>query len=105
VASERDAGLIYCVASASAGLLNTDDPDYVVSFVRAAAEGFEGALAAADTARARLLLRLLAALVVPGVLQPSAVLAALEGVVRAALELAEAGRLQGWQTSARLPGT
>ena len=63
----------------------------MVSFVRAAAEGFEAALAAANTARARLLLRLLAALVVPVVLQPSAVFAALEGVVRSALEIAEAG--------------
>lgn len=74
-----------------AGLLNTDDPDYVANFVRAAAEGFEAALAAADRSRAGLLLRLLGALVVPGVLHPSAVIAALEGVVRAALEIAEEG--------------
>jgi hypothetical protein len=85
----------------SAGLLNTDDPDYVASFVRAAAEAFEAALAAADRARARLLLRLLAALVVPGVLQPSAVFGALESVVRSALEIAEAGRRQGQQRPVR----
>jgi hypothetical protein len=83
------------LAYVSAGLLNTDDPDYVASFVRAAAESVEAALAAADRSRARLLLRLLAALVVPGVLHPSAVLAALEGIVRAALEIAEAGRRRG----------
>lgn len=74
-----------------AGLLNADDSNFGAAFVRAAAEGFEAALAAADRSRARLLLRLLAALAVPGVLHPSAVLAALEGVVRAALEIAEEG--------------
>ena len=70
--------------------------------MRAAAEGFEAALAAADRARARLLLRLLAALVVPGVLQPGAVLAALEGIVRSALEIAKAGRQQRQQSAPRV---
>jgi hypothetical protein len=73
----------------------------VASFVHAAAEGFAAALAAADRARARLLLRLLAALVVPGVLQPSAVLAALESVVQSALEVAEAGRWEDRQRPVR----
>ena len=39
------------------------------------------------------MLRLLAALVVPGVLHASAVLAALEGVVRSALQIAQAGEV------------
>ncbi len=50
-----------------------------------------GCAQAGDQGRARLLLRLLAALVVPGVLHASAMLATLEGVARSALQIAEAG--------------
>ncbi len=62
------------------------------ALVQQASTGFEEALSAGDRTRARLLLRLLAALVVPGVLHPSAVIAALEGVVRSALQIAQQGK-------------
>lgn len=74
-----------------AGLLNADDPTAIVNLVNSAADGFAAALRDWDSSRARLLLRLLAALVAPGVIQPTTVLTAFGQIVRSALEIATEG--------------
>lgn len=79
------------VGPGRAGLLNADDPTAIVSLVNSAADGFGAALRDGDSSRARLLLRLLAALVAPGVIQPTTLLTAFGQIVRSALEIATEG--------------
>jgi nuclear cap-binding protein subunit 1 len=72
-------------------MLNVDEPDVVEALVQRLGAELEASLAQADgLRRARLLLRFAAALVVPGVLQPSSVLAALMACINAAAEIAAA---------------
>lgn len=70
------------------GLLNADDPTSISALVSSAAEGVGTSLRNGDSGRARLLLRLLAALVVPGVLHPTTMLTALGQIVSSALAIA-----------------
>ncbi|KAK9846278.1 hypothetical protein WJX81_000837 [Elliptochloris bilobata] len=83
------------------GLLNTDNPQFVAELVALAQAEFNEAVAAPDRHKARMLLRLFAALVVANVLHPSSVVAALQQVVDAAIAVAEAGGTadsgRGWQ--------
>lgn len=74
-----------------AGLTNADNHAFVANLVEAAREEFDRALAAADTNRSRMLLRLFAALAAVNVLHPTSVLAALQSAVDAASSFLDAG--------------
>lgn len=75
---------------AFAGLLNVEDPGLVKGMLLQAGSQLESALAAPALARkARLLVRFLIALVVPGVVQPSSAIAMLRSLVDTAISVAE----------------
>ena len=74
-----------------AGLVNGDDHDLVAELVGGLTSDYEAALSAGQRHRARMLLRLMAALVVVNVVQPSDVLTVLEAVVSSAIAIADAG--------------
>ena len=80
----------------AAGLLNTENPQFVAELVALAQAEFNTAVAAPDRHKARMLLRLFAALVVANVLHPSSVVAALQQVIDAAIASAEAGACSGF---------
>ena len=73
------------------GLLNTDNNEFVTSFIEAAGQDFDRSLAAADCNRSGMLLRLFAALAAVNVLHPTSVLAALQSAVDAALTFTDSG--------------
>jgi len=75
----------------AAGLVNGDDHDLVAELVGGLTSDYEAALGAGRRHRARMLLRLMAALVVVNVVQPSDVLTVLEAVVSSAIDIADAG--------------
>ena len=74
-----------------AGLLNVDEPDFVASLVEAGHKDLHASLAAGDADRARMLLRLFAALTAVSVVQPGSFLAALQGLAATALASLETG--------------
>lgn len=74
-----------------AGLLNTEEEEFVSQLLATARTELEGALVACDRNKARLLLRLFAALVPCHVLHPSAVFKTLHSVVEAAVQIANEG--------------
>jgi len=72
-----------------AGLLNVDDSEFVAGLLLQAGSDLNIALSQpSQTRKARLLVRFLTALVVPGVVQPAAAFSLLEGLVNAALRVA-----------------
>ena len=74
-----------------AGLLNVDEPEFVGDLVRAGHADFHRSLAAGDADRARMLLRLFAALTAVNVVQPGSLLAALQSLASTALAAVETG--------------
>lgn len=74
-----------------AGLLNADDQGFAGQLVGLAVAEYQVALGAADRHRARMLLRLLAALTVVNVLHASEVLQLLQKVAQSAVDIAQAG--------------
>ena len=78
-----------------AGLINTGENAFVDQLISTAQTEFEGALAVADRNKARLLLRLFAALVPSNALHASSVLNALHSIVEAAIEVADTGMVPG----------
>ena len=77
-----------------AGLLNVEAPDFVAGLVAALHKDFQKSLAAADTDRARMLLRLAAALTAVNVVQPGSFLAALHSLADSALAAVQPGDAQ-----------
>lgn len=71
--------------------MNADNHAFVSAFLEVAREDFDRSLAAADTNRSRMLLRLFAALAAVNVLHPTSVLAALQSLVDAASSFLESG--------------
>ena len=87
-------------AKVHAGLLNVEAPDFVAGLVAALHREFQKALAAADSDRARMLLRLAAALTAVNVVQPGSYLAALSSLASAAVAAVQAGE----HTTLQSPG-
>ena len=76
--------------------MNTGENEFVGQLISTAQTEFEGALAVADRNKARLLLRLFAALVPSNALHASSVLNALHSIIEAAIEVADAGMARRW---------
>lgn len=72
-----------------AGLLNVDEPEFVADLVKAGHTDFHRSLAAGDVDRARMLLRLFAALTAVNVVQPGSLLGALQSLASTALAAVE----------------
>ena len=81
-------------ASFPAGLLNAEERGFVEVLLKQALEQLNAALGDGDRNRARLLLRLFAALVPSNALHASSVLKALTTVVEAAIEIADKGQFE-----------
>lgn len=81
-----------CVScSRPAGLLNSENPDWVSSFIAAAGQRYEQELQAGEVVGPRLLLRLFACLTHTSVLHPTDVLGLMERTVDVALKQAATG--------------
>jgi len=81
----------YLTSTSCAGLLNTENREFVAELVALAQRELSAAVAAPDRHKARMLLRLFAALVVANVLHPSSVVAGLQQVVDTAVAVVEGG--------------
>ena len=79
-----------------AGLWGADEEAFGPALAAAAAEDYSASLAGGDRNRARLLLRLCAALTTTNVLQTASVLAALDGIVQSAVTVARQGERGAW---------
>lgn len=73
------------------GLLNTEEHDFVEQLVQSLKDELEAALQCGDRSKARLLLRLCAALVPSNVLHASTILKVLQGIVEDVIEIADRG--------------
>lgn len=82
----------YPSSQTPAGLLNTEEHEFVEQLVQSIKKELEEALISGDRNKARLLLRLTAALVPSNVLHASTVLKVLQGVVEDAIEVADKGK-------------
>ena len=74
-----------------AGLWGADEETFGPALAAAAAEDYSSSLAGGDQNRARLLLRLCAAMTTTNVLQTASVLTALDGIVQSAVTVARQG--------------
>ena len=82
---------------ANAGLWHADEEDIVVDLLRRACDDLNTALATGDCYKARLLLRLLAALTTANVISMQSFLEALHAIVSAANQIIEQGELMQCQ--------
>ena len=78
--------------------MNTEEHDFVEQLVESIKAELEAALHAGDRNKARLLLRLCAALVPSNVLHASTVLKVLQGVVEDVIEIADQGQASATNT-------
>jgi hypothetical protein len=80
-----------CCVTSRTGLLHSQDPDWVTSFVTAAGQRFAAELAAGSVDSSRVLLRLFSCLTLTSVLHPADVLGLMERLTEVAAAAAAAG--------------